>query len=178
MRKITGIMIHCTATRPEWWAGKRTSAKVAEIKRWHTEKKPKGRGWSDIGYHFLDDLDGTIAKGRPIERDGAHVLGHNKGTIGICLFGGHGSSETDSFGDNFTPAQDASLRKLLADLQEQYGPVPVSGHNEYAAKACPGFNVAEWLAAGEPAPRQPATPPAAPTGFLAAIIAMLKGFKR
>ena len=156
MRNITGIILHCTATRAEWWAGKRTSEKVAEIKRWHVE----GNKWADIGYHFLIDRDGTIAKGRDLARTGAHVAGHNTGTIGVSLFGGHGSSETDDFSENFTPAQDKALRGLIADLRGRFGSVPVTGHNEYAAKACPGFTVSQWLAFG-PSGAKPAavTPP-------------------
>jgi len=142
MRKITEIIVHCTATRADWWAGKRTSDKVREIKRWHVQD----RGWSDIGYHFLIDRDGTVAKGRDMARDGAHVQGRNAGTIGISLFGGHGSAETDQFGDHFTPQQDAALRNLIGDLRKQFGNVPVTGHNQYAAKACPGFSVPAWLA--------------------------------
>jgi N-acetylmuramoyl-L-alanine amidase len=157
MRKITEIIVHCTATRPDWWAGKRTSDKVREIKRWHVQD----RGWSDIGYHFLIDRDGTVAKGRDMARDGAHVQGKNKGTIGISLFGGHGSAETDQFGDHFTPEQDVALRNLIGDLQKQFGLVPVSGHNQYAAKACPGFNAPAWFAR-KPAPR-PAAPAVAPS---------------
>ncbi len=155
MRKITGIIVHCTATRPEWWSGKRTSEKVAEIKRWHVE----GNGWADIGYHYLIDRDGTVANGRPVSRTGAHVAGHNTGTIGISLFGGHGSAETDAFVDNFTLAQDTALRLLLNQLREKYGDVSVTGHNEYAAKACPGFNVRQWMAFGAGRPRT-ATPEA------------------
>ena len=95
--------------------------------------------------------DGTVATGRPIERTGAHVKGHNTGTIGVSLFGGHGSAETDAFSDHFTEAQDAALRELLADLDSTYGPgLKISGHNEYAAKACPGFNVAKWLSGALP----------------------------
>ena len=156
MRKITEIIVHCTATRADWWASKRTSEKVREIKRWHVQD----RGWADIGYHFLIDRDGTIAKGRDITRDGAHVQGRNKGTIGISLFGGHGSAETDKFAQHFTPEQDAALRRLLAELQATYGKVPVTGHNQYAAKACPGFNVPAWFGA-KPAPK-PATAPKKP----------------
>lgn len=146
MRKITEAIVHCTATRPEWWASKTTSQKVKEIRRWHVED----RGWSDIGYHFLIDRDGTIAEGRSMDRDGAHVQGHNKGTIGISLFGGHGSSENDPFEANFTPEQDRALRGLLVKLQNIHGFTKVSGHNEYAAKACPGFNVRRWLSAKSP----------------------------
>ena len=156
MRKITEIIVHCTATRADWWAGKRTSEKVREIKRWHVQD----RGWADIGYHFLIDRDGTIAKGRDIARDGAHVQGKNKGTIGISLFGGHGSAETDKFGQNFTPQQDAALRKLIGDLHGQFGKVPVTGHNQYAAKACPGFNVPAWF--GAKAAPKPVAPPKTP----------------
>ncbi len=186
MRKITEIIVHCTATRADWWAGKRTSEKVREIKRWHVTPKPEGRGWSDIGYHFLIDRDGTIAKGRDIARDGAHVQGRNAGTIGISLFGGHGSSETDRFEEHFTPEQDAALRNLIADLREQFGNVPVTGHNQDAAKACPGFNAPAWFARKAPpkppvsAPKPPAAPsPAKPaTGRLAVLLRLLAAMFR
>lgn len=150
MRKIKGIIIHCTATQAGWWSGKSTKDKVDEIDRWHRDRR-----FSEIGYHFLIDRDGTVAKGRSIERDGAHVAGHNKGTIGISLFGGHGSSADDKFADNFTSAQDTALHGLIDDLQITYGPVPVTGHNEYAAKACPGFRVAGWLKEDQPKKSSP-----------------------
>lgn len=146
MRKITEAIIHCTATRPDWWASRTTSQKVKEIRRWHVED----RGWSDIGYHFLIDRDGTVAEGRPMERDGAHVKGHNTGTIGISLFGGFGGSENDAFLDNFTPQQGIALRDLLDKLQRQYGFTKITGHNQYAAKACPTFNVPRWLSGRAP----------------------------
>ena len=157
MRTITETIVHATATRANWMDGYPTGAKVAEVKRWHVQDN----GWSDIGYHFLIDRDGTVATGRPIERTGAHVKGHNTGTVGVSLFGGHGSAETDAFSEHFTEAQDAALRELLADLDATYGPgLKISGHNEYAAKACPGFNVAKWLAGAlPPVDADPATDP-------------------
>lgn len=141
MRPINEIIVHCTATRADWWQSKPTKSKVNEVRRWHVED----RKWKNIGYHYLVDRDGTVAKGRPVEQVGAHCRGHNSGTIGISLFGGHGSSENDSFEDNFTPAQDAALRDLIAELSRTYGINKVTGHNQYAAKACPGFNVSRWL---------------------------------
>jgi N-acetylmuramoyl-L-alanine amidase len=141
MRPIHGIIVHCTATRPNWMANSTTSAKVAEVRRWHM----RDRGWSDIGYHFLIDRDGTVAKGRPIEKTGAHTQGHNTGTIGISLFGGWDSAATDEFAENYTPQQDAALRKLIADLRAQYGNLTLAGHNNFASKACPGFNVGKWF---------------------------------
>lgn len=141
MRPIREIIVHCSATRPEWMALSSTSQKVMEIRRWHVQD----RGWNDIGYHLLIDRDGTVAKGRPMEKVGAHVAGYNTGTVGVCLIGGHGSAETDRFADHFTPAQDAALRKVLADLRAQFPTIAkISGHNEYAQKACPGFKVGPW----------------------------------
>ena len=158
MRHINEIVVHCSATRPEWMAGETAWQKRQEIKRWHL-----GLGWSDIGYHYLVDRDGVIADGRPIERAGAHVQGRNANTIGVCLIGGHGSSETDQFADHFTAAQDRALRRLLADLRRRFPAiVKVSGHNEYAAKACPGFRVADWLAKTAPEVAPPPGKPEAP----------------
>lgn len=142
MRTINEIIVHCTATRPEWWAGRSTADKVAEVRKWHVQD----RGWRDIGYHFLIDRDGTVATGRPIEEVGAHVSGHNANSIGISLFGGHGGATTDKFEDNFTPEQDAALRNLIANLQNRIPSITkISGHHEYANKACPCFDVRSWL---------------------------------
>lgn len=141
MRPVDEIIVHCTATRPEWNRHLSTAEKVAHVHDWHV----KDRGWSDIGYHYLIDRDGTTLPGRPVERVGAHVAGHNTGSIGVALFGGHGSSETDKFSDHFTPQQENALRELLDELKVRFPAIKkISGHNEYAAKACPGFNVQAW----------------------------------
>lgn len=177
MRTINEIIVHCTATPPLWRDNKSTSSKVAEVKRWHVSSPPVGRGWRDIGYHFLIDRDGTVANGRPVAQVGAHTLGHNQGTIGVALFGGHGSSANDRFADNYTPAQDEALRDLLEVFSVKYPIKKISGHNEYAAKACPGFNVTGWLkSAAKPAPK--ASPKPSPlAAFFAAIAAFLRGEK-
>lgn len=149
MRDIDEIIIHCTATRPEWWKSRTSNQKVAEVRRWHVEEN----GWSDIGYAVLIDRDGTRVAGRDLDKDGdtfddigAHTKGRNARSIGIALFGGHGSSANGKFEDNFTPEQDAELRKLIAELKARFPTIKkVSGHNEYANKACPGFNVKHWL---------------------------------
>jgi len=43
--------------------------------------------WEDIGYHYLIDKKGKIHVGRSEKFIGAHVFGHNKNSIGICLIG-------------------------------------------------------------------------------------------
>lgn len=159
MRQLTEIIVHCSATQANWMAGAGTDRKVREIDAWH-----RGNGWNGIGYHLLIDRDGTVANGRPIERVGAHVKGHNTGTIGVCLIGGFGSSAKDDPSDHFTIAQMKALRAVIADLRHQYPTISkVSGHNEYAAKACPGFSVPGWYD-GHVAPTPPDVEPAAPKG--------------
>jgi len=141
MRHIDEIIIHCTATRHDWWQNKSTQAKVNEVRRWHLD-----RGFSTTGYHYLIDRDGTVVTGRPLDRTGAHVKGHNTGTVGISLFGGFGGSAGDSFADNFTEDQERALLDLIAKLKADHPSITkISGHNQYAAKACPCFSVPAWL---------------------------------
>lgn len=129
MRHIDEIILHCSAT-PE---GRDVS--VATIRKWH-----KDRGWSDIGYHYVIYLDGSIHKGRSVERIGAHVKGHNRGTIGICYVGGVDSKMKAK--DTRTDAQKKAIVTLIKELKADYPAIKkVSGHNEYAAKACPSFKV-------------------------------------
>lgn len=150
MRQVNEIIIHCSATRPEWMQGAPTQNKVDEIRRWH-----KQRGWSDIGYHILIDRDGTVMDGRPRERTGAHTKGHNKGAIGVCLIGGHGSAATDAIQEHFTGAQERALLQVIDNENIAAGKtLKVSGHNQYANKACPGFKVPKWYAANKPKPTQ------------------------
>lgn len=152
MRQINEIIVHCAATRPDWMAGRPLSDKISEIRRWHT----RDRGWRDIGYHWVIDRDGTYSTGRGEGQVGAHVAGRNAGTIGVCLLGGFGSRERDLFEKHFTPAQDHALRVLLSEIQGRHRITRISGHNEYSAKACPGFQVRPWL--GQTAPNAaPAT---------------------
>lgn len=144
MRPINEIIVHCSATRPQWMRDAGIAAKVAEIRRWHVQD----RGFKDIGYHFIIDRDGVVARGRPVEQVGAHTQGKNTGTIGVCLIGGHGSASTDKFEEHFSWQQHKALGALLADLRNQFPAITrVSGHNQYAQKACPGFNVPSWYAA-------------------------------
>ena len=140
---VTEIVVHCSATPASWYAGKTAAEKVAEIRRWHVQD----RKWRDIGYHFVIDRDGTVLPGRRETEIGAGVEGHNRGVIHICLIGGAGSAATDAFERHFTAAQASSLRKLLASVQLRTPVKRISGHNEWAAKACPGFQVGKFLEA-------------------------------
>jgi N-acetylmuramoyl-L-alanine amidase len=123
---VTEIILHCADTRPEWMAGRPLTEKVAEIRRWHIEQ----RGWRDIGYHWVIDRDVAVAPGRPETEIGAHVEGHNAGTIGICLLGGYGAKADDLFEKNFTAGQKAAALKLIAQIKGRTAISKISGHND------------------------------------------------
>lgn len=132
MREIDEIILHCTATPP----GREVD--IAEVRRWHTQ----GRNWSDVGYHYLIQLDGSLQAGRPLERQGAHVKGRNETTVGICYVGGldHDGKACDTM----TVDQEETFEHLCFALQLVLArPLQVSGHNQYSSKACPGFSVPE-----------------------------------
>lgn len=130
MRKISKIIIHCTATP----ARRRVTA--AEVDRWH-----RARGWNGIGYHYLIGIDGTVERGRPEAIAGAHCKGQNASSIGIAYAGGLDDSGAPA--DTRTPAQRSALKILVTELLERYPGATIHGHNEFAAKACPCFNVSK-----------------------------------
>ena len=127
MRKITKIIVHCADT-PE---GRNDTA--ADIRRWH-----KARGFNDIGYHYVVDLDGTIEPGRDVTIAGAHTTGHNADSIGVCYIGG---ADTDMKPkDTRTEEQKTALRLLLKYLVQKYPGAKIYGHRDFANKSCPSFD--------------------------------------
>ncbi len=135
MRKINKIVIHCTAT-PEG-----RDHDVADITRWH-----KARGFNTIGYHFLIHIDGKIETGRSIKKSGAHTSGQNQDSIGIAYVGGM-TKDMKKAKDTRTVKQKDSLILLMIQLMYKYNKdMTIHGHNEYANKACPSFNVQEEYA--------------------------------
>lgn len=136
MRKITKIILHCSAT-PEG-----RDYTVEQIRQWHTLPKPKGNGWKDIGYHYVVYRDGSVHKGRPVGQIGAHTSGHNANSIGVCYIGGC-AADGKTPKDTRTTAQKEALRQLVADLQAQYPEATVHGHYEFANKACPSFKICD-----------------------------------
>ena len=130
MRKIDKLIIHCSAT-PEF-----KEFDVDDIRNWHVN----GNKWSDVGYHFVIKINGTIQIGRPINKIGSHVKGKNRSSIGICYIGGMNRDMTDWI-DTRTPEQKVSLIALLKELKEKYTEAIVYGHNDFTdKKVCPCFD--------------------------------------
>lgn len=79
------LVLHHTAYPTSRIGGKTLAAEAAhmrQIQQWHF-----ARGWATVGYHFVVSPSGRVFVARPPDRLGAHVLGHNVGTVGIALMG-------------------------------------------------------------------------------------------
>lgn len=128
--KVDFIVVHCSAS-PEGRADT-----IETVRRWHREK-----GWRDIGYHYVVELDGTVKPGRPDNVIGAHAVGVNERSIGICYIGGL-AADAKTAKDTRTPAQKAALRSLLVKLRAKHPKAPIIGHRDVPGtrKACPSFN--------------------------------------
>lgn len=127
-RAINEIIVHCTAS----YEG--NAMTVEQIRRIHVRE----RGWSDIGYHYVVYLDGSIHNGRDVNIAGAHCTGHNSHSIGVVYVGGLAKNGKPA--DTRTAAQKATLLKLLRKLKQLYPKATIHGHREYANKACPCFD--------------------------------------
>lgn len=140
------LVLHCTATRE----GREVSS--AEIRRWHTAPKRKGgRGWEQVGYTDMIHLDGRVerlvannedAKVDPWEVTNG-VAGYNSVSRHVVYVGG-----VDAQGkakDTRTQAQKNAMRDYVRNFHERFPQVRIVGHNELASKACPSFDVQEWL---------------------------------
>ena len=132
MRKIDKLIIHCSAT-PEGRA-----VTVQDIDKWHREK-----GYNGIGYHYVIGLNGEVWEGRDINLIGAHTQGQNANSIGVCYIGGCDKSMKAK--DTRTAAQKVALLNLVKELKKQFPTATIHGHNEFAAKACPSFDVKSWI---------------------------------
>ena len=133
MRSITLIVIHCSSVRPY------QTSSAAQIDDWHKRRVTHGIHWKGIGYHFVVRRNGTVEKGRPLWEPGAHVVGHNKYSIGICYEGGKDNADKDV--DTRTPEQKKALRELLEKLHGQFPHAVIVGHRDLAPdRRCPCFD--------------------------------------
>lgn len=118
-----------------------------------------GRGWSVHGYSDFIDLEGTLHNIVPYDFDSMvdnweitnGVAGINSIARHVCLAGG--GSKIDSkrqsvimpITEVFNDKQIATLIKYLRFQRELLPNVNIAGHNEFAAKSCPNFNVKQFL---------------------------------
>ena len=129
-REIKLIVIHCSATRCN------VPFTPAELEACH-----RARGFNGTGYHFYITRDGRIHHTRPLEQIGAHALGFNLHSIGICYEGGLSPEGKPT--DTRTTFQRMALIDTLRILKKLYPDAVVKGHYQLSAdihKACPCFD--------------------------------------
>ncbi|MFN9956771.1 MAG: peptidoglycan recognition family protein, partial [bacterium] len=84
MLKPRYITVHHDGMTP-FWGKTETEAKarIELIRNGH-----RGKGWADIGYHYVVDRNGTVWQGRDLTRwQGAHVKERNEHNIGVVCLG-------------------------------------------------------------------------------------------
>lgn len=148
-KKLLYLVIHCTAT-PE---GREVSSD--EIRKWHLSPPPQGRGWKQVGYTDMIHLNGAIERLVPNNEDafvdGWEITNGAKGINSVARHivyvggsvarrGNNGKTELVPT-DTRTPAQRETLAKFVRNFVSKNPDVKVAGHNQFAPKACPSFDV-------------------------------------
>jgi hypothetical protein len=102
----------------------------------------KARNWSDIPYHFLIGLDGTIYEGRNVFTEGETATEYNPdGHLLISCIGNFEVQEVPK-------AQLNSLIKLIAYCCKKYqiSPDSIASHRDYSnMTVCPGKNLYKYV---------------------------------
>lgn len=108
-----------------------TNGTIARLQRvWNGHD---GRGFGDIGYHYIIDRSGRIWEGRSLKYQGAHVRAHNEGNIGVmCL----GNFDEQKVSDLQRQALEHQLRFLAAKHKVKRRSIKT--HQEWNPTACPG----------------------------------------
>ncbi|MCR4327755.1 MAG: peptidoglycan recognition protein family protein [Nanoarchaeota archaeon] len=73
--------------------------------------------WNGIGYHFFISGPGKVYQTRPLDKEGAHALGFNFNSIGICI------PENEDLNLNLK-----KTKKLVEKVNEEFGNLPVMSH--------------------------------------------------
>ena len=143
-RPITEVIAHWTATYTNQDIGS------DEVHSWHVD-----RGFSGIGYHYIIRRDGTLQRGRPLERTGAHskAYGHNRYSIGVSMAGGYncpsGTPNQNSFisAASLTTQSLATFEWFMKAFYEVFPGGQAYGHNDTTdlGKVDPGFDVQEYV---------------------------------
>lgn len=112
-------------------------ATLLEVQRLHRDD----RGWADVGYHFMLDVDGAIYAGRDLGVRGVHTQGRNTGSVGVCLLG-------DFRYRSPSQAQWSALIALGRWLVAELALTHIAAHNQFnEGTVCPGPRVTDQLSA-------------------------------
>jgi hypothetical protein len=120
------IIIHHSA------CGDTSSLEWNAIRRWHIDHN----GWDDIGYHQGIELIGTTYEsifGRPWDHVGAHTIGQNGVSLGLCLIGNFSLAEP--------PRAQLIAAAAFVSFWMRHYQIPLTEiwpHSHFNATECPG----------------------------------------
>ena len=114
------VVLHHTATR---------QATVDSIHRHHRDVN----GWLGFGYHFFINRGGNVFNGRPLNSEGAHTLGYNHTSIGVCF-------EGDFESMHMTQEQVDAGIELVRYIRNLYPETRIARHKDLNNSSCPGKN--------------------------------------
>lgn len=144
--KLKFLVIHCTAT-PE---GREVTSD--QIRHWHLDPPPAGRGWHQVGYTDLIHCNGGVERLVKNNEDGnVDPWEITNGAVGInsisrhVVYAGGLTEDAKKPKDTRTPDQRKALLRYVQDMIRLHPGILVAGHNQFAAKACPSFDVPMWL---------------------------------
>lgn len=112
---------------------------VADVDKWHKARWPgfvSDRGYH-VGYHFVIDYNGKVTQTRDYKEEGAHCIGQNTQSIGVCFMGNFDSGYPSK-------AQEEAwinlYEKIVEDLPNCFN---IRYHRDYANKSCPGSQISD-----------------------------------
>jgi hypothetical protein len=141
-----GVIVHHSATEDG------LAMDFEQLRRFHMEPPPAGRGWQDIGYHAVVEFVGHEYKaidGRPLWLEGAHcpAQGQNRISLGICFVGNWDVQPDMDWGQLLAGAEKIAEWCRRFDISARR----ITAHRDWKATACPGrfFPMSELIASVE-----------------------------
>jgi len=143
-RDITEVVVH--------WSGHFINQDIG-AEEIHSQHKTDG--FSGIGYHYIIRKDGTIERGRPINKRGAHAKanGHNKYSIGIAFVGGYTVNSNSGLAnppygrESLNDEQMKALKMFFNAFYKVWPGGQAWGHNDTDPqnKSDPGFPIPDFV---------------------------------
>lgn len=130
-RKINKIVWHCTASSQ--------TNTTKQIIDYHLKTKK----WSKPGYHIIIDSRGHWTYATDFNTSSNGVAGHNFDSLNISYIGG--IDRTGKANDNRTEEQKNTMELIYKTLVDKLPKAKHYGHYHFANKACPSYNVENWI---------------------------------
>lgn len=137
MNKPTVVITHHALSRKEHTH--------KDVNEWHRARWPTfySRKGDWIGYHYVINTDGSVYQAREHDEEGAHTIGMNRSSIGVCFMG--------NFDLHYpSPEQLKAWDDLYKKIQTEFPGIPTKPHRAYAPyKSCHGKLLPDDYFAGQ-----------------------------